>query len=229
MKNTQRGSAITWIILIVVIIILVVVCFIYFSKNYQVQSPAPEALIPVATTTTTTSTPSSIVPKTSIPAKTTPVVQQPVAKQPASTPKHIPVLTWQPAPYYAKALCYSASAGIPCSADKTTPDLIRNGSTLIGATEYCQYLDANGSTLDASPQNLWRLPTSGELYGINQNMIYALYKAFGNQSEFWSTDTFTNTSGVQRIRTLLITGPSATFKSSSGAIDHLHFVCMRYI
>ena len=47
---------------------------------------------------------------------------------------------------------------------------------LLGATEYCVYLDADGSTIDLTPQNYWRLPTEGEL-------LKALSKGFIENSD----------------------------------------------
>ena len=66
-------------------------------------------------------------------------------------------LTWQTDP--AQILCYDAIYH-GCSAG--------SGLTIdgYGAVEYCQHLNAGGSTLNASAQNVWRLPTITEFNSI---------------------------------------------------------------
>ena len=68
---------------------------------------------------------------------------------------------------------------------------------LLGATEYCAYLEADGSTIDLTPQNYWRLPTEGEL-------LKALSKGFIENSDgggfqvnysYWSSTPVTPVAG----------------------------------
>jgi len=66
-----------------------------------------------------------------------------------------------------------------CSGSSNCLDVKGNGSLMLGATEYCAYLDANdtdGTSIDLSPQNYWHLPTEGEL-------LKALSKGFIENSD----------------------------------------------
>jgi hypothetical protein len=58
-------------------------------------------------------------------------------------------------------LCWDGNQG--CSAGNGAIDINGDGSVLLGAVEYCQYLDADGVTVDTSPQNVWHLPSIKEL------------------------------------------------------------------
>ncbi len=70
---------------------------------------------------------------------------------------------WQTDP--SLDLCWDSSF---CSAGSGLLDPLGNGSVLIGAIEYCQYLNSNGTTLNCSggsctPVNYWHLPNEAEL------------------------------------------------------------------
>jgi hypothetical protein len=58
----------------------------------------------------------------------------------------------------------------------------------MGAVEYCNYLEADGSTIAETPQNIWRLPSIGELLqGLSQGfMINTDGGGFQNGSSYWS-------------------------------------------
>lgn len=63
------------------------------------------------------------------------------------------------------SLCWDADANQisnGCAAGSGLLDPNGDGSLLLGATEYCQYLEEGGGSLAATPQNLWRLPTFAE-------------------------------------------------------------------
>jgi hypothetical protein len=80
-----------------------------------------------------------------------------------------PSLTWQ-TPDPELTLCWSAEAyegDNGCS--------IGNGWTAegYGASEYCEYLEADGVTVNATtPQNVWRLPTRAEFSSITDDTTY---------------------------------------------------------
>ena len=62
-----------------------------------------------------------------------------------------------------------------CTDASNCLDAKGDGSLMLGATEYCAYLDAadtDGTSIDLSPQNYWRLPTEGELLkALSQGFI----------------------------------------------------------
>jgi hypothetical protein len=99
-------------------------------------------------------------------------------------------ITWQTG--QSLFLCWNASASnqsISCSAGNGLLDPTGTGAPLMGATEYCNYLEADGSTIAETPQNIWRLPTIGELLqGLNQGfMINTDGGGFYNGYGYWSS------------------------------------------
>jgi hypothetical protein len=60
-----------------------------------------------------------------------------------------------------------------------------SGNVILGAKEYCQYLNENGTTLSSNPVNYWRLPTATEL---TIKMVIAL----GSGSDGLVNDGFKN-------------------------------------
>ena len=72
--------------------------------------------------------------------------------------------------------------------------LVEPYTTPLGATEYCNYLEANGSTVAASPQNIWRLPTPGELLkGLSDGFITNTAGGGFYGNSYWSFTTFGST------------------------------------
>jgi hypothetical protein len=72
--------------------------------------------------------------------------------------------TWQTDPVLQ--LCHDAGAFATsngCSAGVGLLDPTTTGTPLLGADEYCKYLNADGTTIATTEQNIWRLPTQAEL------------------------------------------------------------------
>ncbi|MEI8233322.1 MAG: DUF1566 domain-containing protein [Verrucomicrobiota bacterium] len=58
------------------------------------------------------------------------------------------------------------------------------------AKEYCQYLDADGVTVDADPQNIWRLPTVKEWSSVlDYSMQYPATALPNTQSDYYWSST----------------------------------------
>ncbi len=65
-------------------------------------------------------------------------------------------------------------------------DIKGDGSVLLGAIEYCQYLNPDGITIDKTAQNFWRLPTANELVAkFNSDKTSFHYLDTG----YWSIST----------------------------------------
>ena len=71
-----------------------------------------------------------------------------------------PTLIWQTDPNLQ--LCHDADPSVGCTAGNGFLDPVGDQSVLLGAVEYCQYLDADGTTVQTTSQNVWRLPTAEE-------------------------------------------------------------------
>ncbi|MCX6722736.1 MAG: hypothetical protein NT094_01550, partial [Candidatus Staskawiczbacteria bacterium] len=77
---------------------------------------------------------------------------------------------WQPADSVI-SLPWNANNCIdPNTSDNTCSDIKGDGSLLLGATEFCAYLNTAGTAINCAgdpltcaPVNYWRLPTEGEL------------------------------------------------------------------
>jgi hypothetical protein len=98
-------------------------------------------------------------------------------------------LTWQTDP--AINLCWSNNAyeiSNGCTVGSgfvQTPDTL----TTLGAVEYCKYLNADGTTLANSQQNIWHLPTIGEYQSITDFTIFnnaTQVSGFAPGSDYWS-------------------------------------------
>ncbi len=98
-------------------------------------------------------------------------------------------LTWQTDP--ALNLCWSHNQyeiDSGCTVGSgfiKTPD---NLSTL-GAVEYCKYLNADGTTLANTEQNIWHLPTIQEYQSITDFTIFnnaTQVPGFAQSSYYWS-------------------------------------------
>lgn len=102
-------------------------------------------------------------------------------------------LTWQADP--ALNLCWSdgqyeidngCTVG---SGFTTTPD----EETTLGATEYCQYLEADGETLANTAQNIWHLPTIQEYQSITDYTLYnnaTEVPGFAEDTYYWSSTEY---------------------------------------
>ena len=96
-----------------------------------------------------------------------------------------PSLTWQTDP--SLSLCWSN--GVYEGANGCS---IGNGWTAegYGAKEYCQYLESDGTTVNATTaQNIWRLPTRAEYSSIVDDTIYnnaTEVPGFAVVSYYWS-------------------------------------------
>jgi hypothetical protein len=103
-------------------------------------------------------------------------------------------LTWQTNP--ALNLCFSHNQyeidnGCTVGSGFTqTPDTL----TTLGAVEYCKYLNANGTTLANTEQNIWHLPTIQEYYSITDYTRFNSATAvtgFTGGSYYWSSTEYT--------------------------------------
>lgn len=100
----------------------------------------------------------------------------------------VPTLTWQ-TPDPALALCWSNGAGCSVGSGFTqTPDTL----TTLGAKEYCQYLNSDGTTLANTAQNIWHLPTIQEYTSITDYTKFGADGAtavtgFAGGSNYWSS------------------------------------------
>lgn len=103
-------------------------------------------------------------------------------------------LTWQPAsdPVVELNLCWSYNQyeiENGCTVDSgfiQTPDTLAT----LGAVEYCKYLNANGTTLANTEQDIWHLPTIQEYISITDytryNSATAVTGFAGGKSSYWS-------------------------------------------
>ena len=137
--------------------------------------------------------------------------------------QHIPVLTWQSSPY-SNRLCFTSNVS-SClgTVGKGLIDLHGDGSIMLGATEYCQYLDANGSTLDKTPQNIWRLPTYNEWKSIGQGTASTLIKYTSDQGLYWSSTISSNRPDYYDD---IVPG---SFSSYDGPSTPQYTLCVRYL
>lgn len=100
-------------------------------------------------------------------------------------------LTWQTDPNLQ--LCWDANQG--CSAGSGVLDPVGDQSILLGAVEYCQYLDADGTTVQTTPQNVWHLPTPQEFISITDFSTYnnaTQVPGFAQYSYYWSSTEYAN-------------------------------------
>lgn len=101
-----------------------------------------------------------------------------------------PALVWQTDP--ALNLCWSNNQyeidnGCTVGSGFTqTPDTL----TTLGAVEYCQYLNENGTTLANTAQNIWHLPTRTEFISIIDDTKYnsaTNVTGFAEDTSYWSS------------------------------------------
>ena len=143
----------TGLIIAIIIILLLIGGGIYAYQAFLAsQAPVPTTMLPV-----TENTPAPISTPAYIPIATTTPTPTPIV-QVKPAPVKVPG-TWQNDS--GKYLCWDGKEPNCTASDMI--DLNGNRSVLLGAVEYCQYLDPNGATIDKTIQNFWRLPTISEL------------------------------------------------------------------
>ncbi len=108
-----------------------------------------------------------------------------------------PTLTWQPAsdPVVALNLCFSHNqyeidAGCSLGSGFIDASLAQDGSLPLGAVEYCQYLNEDGTTLAQTSQNIWHLPTIAEYTSITDYTLFnnaTAVTGFAEGSVYWSS------------------------------------------
>jgi len=98
-------------------------------------------------------------------------------------------LTWQ-TPDPSLALCYSHGQyeidSLNCAVNSGWVDF---GGHILGAVEYCQYLDINGAT-STIQQNIWHLPTISEYHSITDFTRFnsaTQVLGFAGGSGYWSS------------------------------------------
>lgn len=101
-----------------------------------------------------------------------------------------PDLTWQTDP--ALNLCWSYNQyeiDNGCTVGSGFVQTLDTNTTL-GATEYCQYLEADGETLANTAQNIWHLPTIEEYQSITDYTLYnnaTEVPGFAEDTGYWSS------------------------------------------
>lgn len=105
-----------------------------------------------------------------------------------------PTLIWQTEP--SLTLCHDADPSVSCTAGNGFLDPVGDGSVLLGAVEYCQYLDADGTTVQTTPQNVWRLPTIVEYQSITDFSNYnpATQVSGFQYSSYWASSLYSSIS-----------------------------------
>jgi len=70
---------------------------------------------------------------------------------------------------------------------------VQTPDTNLGATEYCQYLEADGETLANTAQNIWHLPTIEEYQSITDYTLYnnaTEVPGFAEVTNYWSSTEY---------------------------------------
>jgi len=241
-EPVQNKKSSTGVILIILVIILLLVGIgIYFLMAYAApaQQPTPlqqqQTQAPIVQPTTPTNAPAVNAVPTTTPTFNAATPSKPVAtpqsKAPAPQTKIATTTTfvWQ-TPVPSIQLCWSSTTGSGnCTAvNHSLVDLKGNGSILLGATEYCQYLDANGSTLDMTPQNIWRLPTHAEQAALTAALITTFPSA-----KYWSSTVNSSNSSLVHfadINDQLSDGSHfSSFDSSDAAAETHNIRCVRWV
>ena len=95
-------------------------------------------------------------------------------------------LIWQTDPNLQ--LCWDGTQS--CSVGNGLLDPVGDGSILLGAVEYCQYLDADGTTVQTTPQGVWYLPTISQYQSIaDYNTINPATQVSGFSSDAYQSST----------------------------------------
>lgn len=105
-----------------------------------------------------------------------------------------PTLVWQTDP--ALNLCYSHgqyeidSGNCSIGSGWIDASIAQDGSLPLGAVEYCQHLNTDGTTLAETPQNIWHLPTIKEYQSITDFTKYnsaTNVTGFAEDTGYWSS------------------------------------------
>jgi hypothetical protein len=108
-------------------------------------------------------------------------------------------LIWQIDPNLQ--ICYNGSpqnnpAYSMCLPSGGYLDPTGNGTPLLGALQYCQYLEADGQTIAETPQNIWHLPNIDELMeGITQGFFVNSDRNGFQNGIYWSSTPVVNNTG----------------------------------
>ena len=135
-------------------------------------------------------------------------------------------LFWQQDPNLT--LCQNASPATGCTSGNGLLDPTGNGAPLLGAVEYCNYLEADGTTIGETPQNIWRLPTIGELMeGLtDQYMVFpAIVSEFADNNYYWSSTLDVGTQGNAQFA--YDGTPGDVYGSSAVENDNISVRCVR--
>jgi hypothetical protein len=151
------------------IIIVVAIILIGGATYYYLTKPQASTIQTNQGVVTPTATPNT--QQTTVPAikSTAPLVWQPDQKI---------KLCWD-AIACSTANGFGTDAGYSVSYGKiATPN-----SAYLGAVEYCEYLQPNGTTISTGVINYWRLPTEPEL----NSEIALVPSTFPNNTNYWSS------------------------------------------
>jgi len=229
------------VIIILILILIGVGIFVYFvvtMKPQQIVVPpiatTTDVVIPVQATTTVVTTISTttvvkVIPKPVVVVKATSTIKQvpvvPDAPKPTvQAPVKVPG-TWQNDSKRRlcwdgfQSGCQEALTGYQDIYDVI--DVHGDGSVLLGAVEYCQYLDPNGRTIDNTIQNFWRLPTMNELvakFNSDQASFHYL------DSGYWSS---TITGPNNEPGTLAVLSDGSESQSYTGKGNHFYVRCIQ--
>lgn len=102
-------------------------------------------------------------------------------------------LVWQPVPF--PELCWDSNQS--CEIDVGVLDPLEDGSVILGAMEYCTYLNWAGDALNCdedscTQNNYWHLPTIGELMkGLADQFIdNSGVTGFQGSTGYWSSSEY---------------------------------------
>ena len=220
----KKSSAGKWLLLLLILLLIGAGVWAYFT--YLI--PAPPVSIPVmveststpevATTTPAEATTTPEIATTTLPVATSTPVKQPAKVTPPAPPAKPAIVkvpgTWQNDPN--QNLCWSTQAYECGTFSKDgTVDVNGDGSVLLGAVEYCRYLDPNGTTVDKKPQNFWTLPTIDQLMA-EANSAPATFRYSG---QYWSnTQEPNNTNHPETLQTG--STPSVSTTNTDESVQH---------
>ena len=249
-QSAGKSKSSTGLIIIVLLVLILIGggIFAYLSLNKtpnqivvppvatstDVIATTTDVVIPVQATTTvittiSTTTVIKVTPKPVVIVKATSTVKQVAVvpdapKQVVQTPVKVPG-TWQNDSKRRlcwdgfQSACQEALTGYNDVYDVI--DVNGDGSVLLGAVEYCKYLDPNGRTLDKTIQNFWRLPTMNELVAkFNSDQASFHYLDTG----YWSS-TITGPNNEPGYLAILSDGSVSQSYMSKG--NHFYVRCIQ--
>jgi len=243
----QKKSHTALIIAIILILLLIgggIYAYLTFFASPKVVAPviteststeAVATTTPVVTNTpatTTATTTKVVVKKVVVPVKVTTTTNSSTVKQVNTIPNQTPlpvhvkstVTIWQNDAH--RTLCWNGFQSSNCEPKDgyediySTIDINGDGSVLLGAVEFCQYLDYNGKTVDKTPQNFWRLPTIDEL-----TAKYASDPTSFHFPGYWSISPGTNSATSKMY--LYINSDGTSGSSENSAINNNYVRCIQ--